>query len=89
MRRSKAGDEAQGPEIRDQESGAKSLQPDCLQPESLTMCLHQFIRPGESVGIGNGSGDCRVCAFDPVNNRACANYRPLKISVMDIEGRNS
>lgn len=92
MNRSRQEEEDEGPGIRGQGSGTRDQRSGICrtltpEPRPLIMCLHQFIRPGESVGIGNGSGDCRICAYDPEHNKLCASYRPLTISTLTIEER--
>lgn len=50
-----------------------------------TICLHQFIRPKDNVGIGDGSGSCHRCVKDE-KNKECSRYYPIKITTFDVEG---
>ena len=49
----------------------------------MKLCLHQFLRPTVYIKL-EGVGDCRICKYNPIENRKCKRYRPVSVIIIEV-----
>ena len=54
----------------------------------IERCIRQVFRPEIYTNVRpDGWGDCYHCKYDPVKNKQCAGYYPIKVATFDVYAR--